>query len=191
MKKTLQPRKEDFDAFLNWLSPDSEEAGKEYEQIRKGLIRFYDFRGCSDLEFLADETINRVIWKFSSLDLSKNTRKITIFYNFGFYVFREYIKHFTEKEVQLDPDWEVEDNNPQYPEDSDNNGLNCLDKCLDKLSPNEKRLILTYYSEEKSAKTLVRKNLANELNIKLETLHVRACRIKESLRNCVEECVKK
>jgi len=191
MKKTLQPRKEDFDAFLNWLSPDSEEAGIEYERIRKGLIRFYDFRGCSDLEFLADETINRVIWKFHTLDLSKKVQKTTIFYKFAGNIYREYVKHFTEKEIQLEPDWDIEDINVQSSQDSDNDLFKCLDKCLDELSPKEKNLILAYYSEEKSAKTLLRKKLANELSIKLETLHVRACRIKETLRKCMEECMKK
>lgn len=191
MKKTPQPQKEDFDAFLNWLSPDLEQAGEEYERIRQGLLRFFDFRGCSDIEFLADETINRVIRKFSTLDLTKNVKKITILYKFALYVYREYTNQFAQKEVQIDPDWDIEDINAQLLHNSEDDDFKCLDKCLDQLSPANKDLILTYYSEDKSAKTILRKNLAERLNITLRTLHVRACRIIDSLRKCMEECIEK
>lgn len=191
MKQAPQPQKEDFDLFLNWLSPNPEQAGKEYERIRQGLLRFYDFRGCSDLEFLADEVINRVIWKFSDLDLNKNVKKITIFYKFASYVYREYVKEFTQKEIQIDPEWDIEDSNARLLDDSEDDDFKRLDKCLDQLSLAEKDLILTYFSEDKIAKIILRKNLAKKLNIKLETLHVRACRIKESLRKCMEERLEK
>lgn len=191
MKQAPQPKKEDFDVFLNWLSPNPEQAGKEYELIRQGLLRFYDFRGCSDLEFLADETINRVISKFSDLDLTRNVKKITIFYKFASYIYREYLKEFTQKEIQIDPDWDIEDSNARLFDDSEDDYFTCLDKCLDQLPLTEKDLILTYFSEDKSAKTILRKSLAKKLNIKLETLHVRACRIRESLRKCIEGCLKK
>lgn len=191
MKQAPQPKKEDFDMFLNWLSPNPEQAGKEYERIRQGLLRFYDFRGCSDLELLADETINRVILKISDLDLTRNVKKITIFYKFASYIYREYLKDFTQREIQIDPDWDIEDSNASILDDFEDDYFECLDKCLDQLPLTEKDLILTYFSEDKSAKPILRRTLAKKLGIKLETLHVRVYRIRESLRKCIEECLEK
>ena len=63
MKKHSEITQKDFEGLLDWLAPDREEAGKKYEEIRDGLIRFFRFKGCNDPEFLADETINRVASK--------------------------------------------------------------------------------------------------------------------------------
>ena len=46
--------------LLEWLDPNLDLAGEKYEEIRRGLIKIFGYRGCSDAEGLADETINRV-----------------------------------------------------------------------------------------------------------------------------------
>ena len=74
---------EDFDQLLRWLSTDREEAGKKYELVREGLIRFFRYKGCHDSESLADETINRVASKVSTLDTTQNFKTITYFYGFA------------------------------------------------------------------------------------------------------------
>src|SRR5262245_20430567 len=59
----LVPTKEEFDCLLAYLSPDREEAGKEYETLRRKLIKLFQYRGCHSPEELADETINRIAKK--------------------------------------------------------------------------------------------------------------------------------
>ena len=71
-----------------------------FNSIREGLIRFFRFKGCSDAQTLADETINRVAEKIPTFDESKDVKKLTIFYGFASNIFHEYLrtkKRQTEK----------------------------------------------------------------------------------------------
>src|SRR6185436_20366300 len=56
---------EAFASFLEWLSPDRDRAGEEYERLRFRLTTFFAQRHCRFPDELADETINRVILKSS------------------------------------------------------------------------------------------------------------------------------
>ncbi|HQU82714.1 MAG TPA: hypothetical protein PKY59_06305 [Pyrinomonadaceae bacterium] len=65
---------------------------------------------------------------------------------------------------------------------------NCLEKCLKEL-PSEKRdLILDYYSEEKQAKIDLHKQISEKLNLSKTALRMKILRIKQKLKNCLEEC---
>jgi hypothetical protein len=83
MKKQSGLIEENFNDLLNWFSVNREEAGKKYEEISNGLIRFFYFKGCADAEDLTDEAINRVASKLSALDLSGNIKPINLFYGFA------------------------------------------------------------------------------------------------------------
>jgi DNA-directed RNA polymerase specialized sigma24 family protein len=191
MKHNSQISKEDFEALLNWFSADSEEAGNLYEEIRRGLARFFRYRGCADSLLLADETINRVTLKLNSLDLSKNNKKISIFYGFALNVYREYVRQTKQREVQLFNDIPLEAEKVTFIDGQTDNEHFCLDACLAKLSENDKNLILRYYSQEKAAKIELRKKLAVEQNIAINTLHIKVFRLKNHLRKCIEKCQKK
>src|SRR5690349_3308573 len=67
MKDSKIPNQETFDLLLGWLSPDRDIAGQKYEEIRRALIRIFTWRGISDAESLADETINVVAQKVSEV----------------------------------------------------------------------------------------------------------------------------
>src|SRR5262245_59386893 len=60
MKPKWDLTQEAFDRLLTWLNPNKEQAAREYEQIRRHLIKIFICRGCTCPEDLADETINRV-----------------------------------------------------------------------------------------------------------------------------------
>ena len=47
---TLTP--ELFEQLLDWLNPDREQAGRDYEALRRRLIKLFTCRGCSDPELL-------------------------------------------------------------------------------------------------------------------------------------------
>ena len=49
-------------------------------------------------------------------------------------------------------------------------------------------LILQYYGADKQAKIDLRKQLAEELGLNLNTLRLRALRIREGLQKCIENC---
>src|SRR5262249_19746631 len=49
-----------FDAFLASLAEDRDSAGERYLEIRKNLIKFFEWRGGPFPEDHADETLNRI-----------------------------------------------------------------------------------------------------------------------------------
>ncbi|HWC77001.1 MAG TPA: hypothetical protein VG778_06035, partial [Blastocatellia bacterium] len=66
----------------------------------------------------------------------------------------------------------------------------CLKQCLGDLSPENRELILQYYQGDKSDKINNRKKIAEKLGTPLNTLRMRALRLRERLQTCVGECVK-
>lgn len=190
MKKEFSLKQEDFDALLGWLSDDREEAGGQYEKIRNGLIRFFRFRGCTDPETLADETLNRVAVKIESLDNSKGVKTISIFYGFASHIFMEYLRDVRNRDFSLS-----EINLPEKPainslDEAKTDEFDCLENCLAKLSDDDKKLVINYYSKDKIEKFELRKMLAETLHISPNTLYTRVYRIKAALRNCIEKCLK-
>ena len=67
--------------------------------------------------------------------------------------------------------------------------LECLQKCLQTLSSDNRELILQYYQGEKGEKIQNRKKLIERLGIPVNTLRMRALRLRERLQVCVEDCV--
>src|SRR5215813_3310371 len=57
---------ETFRKFLLALDQDSDQAGQKYEDLRRMLIRFFEWRGAPFPEDQTDETINRVAGKLGT-----------------------------------------------------------------------------------------------------------------------------
>ncbi len=184
MIKTSVLTQEDFDALLKWLSPNREEAGEKYEKIRKGLIRFFHFKGCADPQILADETINRVAFKLSTFDFSGNAKTISFFYGFASKIYLEYVSQVSRREVQMDEELQFGAKSFESFDGEESEGIKCLEKCLAKLPSLESDLVIQYYSEEKGAKLEVRRKIAEKMNIRKRTLHTKVHRIRIVLKNC-------
>ena len=73
-------------------------------------------------------------------------------------------------------------------ENDEESRLTCLRSCLQTLSPDNRDLILQYYQGEKGEKIENRKKLLQRLGIPVNTLRMRALRLRERLQSCVEEC---
>jgi DNA-directed RNA polymerase specialized sigma24 family protein len=67
--------------------------------------------------------------------------------------------------------------------------MNCLEACLGKLPPETQRLIISYYDWEDGKKIPSRKRLAAELGLSLNSLRIRAHRIREELEKCATGCI--
>lgn len=171
---------ESFDRLLNWLDPDRELAGKRYEEIRFKLIKIFVRRECQIAEELADETINRVAKRLLDIEENYVGDRALYFYGVAYNVFLEYVKKKPEPLPIPDPD----------PPDIIERNLECLRKCMEHLTTRNRELIQTYFGDEKGAKIARRKTLADEMNISLNTLRMRAHRIKATLRDCVLNCIK-
>ena len=181
----------DFEALLNWLSANREESGLIYEQIRQGLIRFFRFKGCNDSENLADETINRVASKVTTIDTSKNFKIITYFYGFAANVLLEHNRKAGKNNIQIDSLENFQIPITETNNFADNQKLDCLEKCLSELEIEDRELIIEYYSKDKLEKIKTRKLLAQKLKCEMNALQVRVFRLRNSLGKCVQKCMKK
>ena len=69
--------KEALDGLLECLSADRELAAEAYEEIRRKLITFFEFRGCLTPQDQADETIHRVARRIQELYYSARWLHLT------------------------------------------------------------------------------------------------------------------
>jgi len=191
MKRDSQITQPEFDHLLEWLSPDRETAGREYEKIHSGLIRFFRFRGCGEPESLADETINRVTRKLSSLTFREDIQTSTYFYSFASKILledvRQRIKTTSFDDAERSPFDALAGTHDEYREER----FKCLESCLAELPLGERDLVVRYYSEEKSMKAELRKKLALNMNSTIVALHTRVHRLRVSLRACMDKCISK
>jgi len=178
--KTLHILKqEEFDRLLRWLDPDPERAGLTYEKIRWRLVAILAARGCTCPEELADETIDRVARRVIDIRDSYVGDQAIYFLGVMNNVHHEYLKRpMMPRPPEPDDDVEVKEKTHL-----------CLEKCLNKLSTNSRRLIERYYAENKRAKIDLRRRIAAELGIGLGTLRLRALRIRDKLQTCIEQCL--
>src|SRR5215472_13818765 len=59
---------EAFDQLLASLSPDRDKAADRYLEIRRNLVRLFEWRGCATPDDYADEAINRCARKIAEGD---------------------------------------------------------------------------------------------------------------------------
>lgn len=189
MKQSNTLTQENFKALLNWFSPDKDEAGERYEQIRQGLIRYFQFRGCQTPDVLADETITRVAVKLPTFDMSNNVKTITYFYGFAKNIHLEYRKKTANKEIGIESVAFLSDKTSIKTENREEIVFDCLENCLARLPSEERDLILQYYSKNKQEKFELRQNLADQWNLKKGTLHTKIHRLKTGLGQCVRKCL--
>ena len=179
---------ESFDEILAWLNPDRDVAGSIYVQLRDDLTKTFTWNRCPDPEGSTDEVFDRVAKKVHHLRQSYVGDPKLYFYG----VARNLIKEIPKKirtqtslqgtEPASDPRRETEQETANMRED-------CLRFCLQKLSEDKQELILAYYAKDKQAKIDHRTEMAQRLGISVETLRVKAYRIRGTLEQCIERCL--
>ena len=164
---------------MNWLDADAEQAGSIYEKIRWRLIAILASRRCRVPEELADETIDRVARRVIDIRNTYVGDKAVYFLGVMNNVHHEYLKRPALSGFALvNQDGEARER-----------AHSCLEKCLGKLAPNSRQTIERYYSEDKRAKVDLRKRIAQEFGISINTLRLRALRIREKLQLCIDQCL--
>lgn len=179
MKRESSVTQAAFDSLLAWLDPDRDQAGKKYEQIRQRLIKIFVCRGRNDADELADETINRVTLKAERIAEEYVGDPALYFYGVAQKVYLESVRKrapvAAPPPVETSPETERE--------------YECLEKCMKRLSPANRELILDYYQNDKGLKVEDRKRLAERLGIAQNAVRIRAYRIRQALQSCVQKCL--
>jgi DNA-directed RNA polymerase specialized sigma24 family protein len=184
-----------FDTLLARLDPDPQRAGYEYENIRRRLITFFECRGSAIPEELADETINRVARRIIEGTDIRASNPAGYFYGVARNVLSEFWESADACSSPLDhlPPAGLADP-AQIPganaaAEQKEQGLECLDHCLNALGSEDRDLITSYYQGETAVKIRNRKQLAAGRGIGANALRIRALRIREKLEQCVGRCL--
>jgi len=179
---------ETFEKLLASLDADRDRAAVKYEDLRRTLIRFFEWRRAPFPEDHTDEALNRVARKLSEGMEIKNI---------GGYC------HQVARLVCLEALSSVD--NKRDPLESGNERaaattgvdeavereirLTCLDRCLESLPTEGRTLIVEYYQDESRGRIDRRKALATTLGLNREALANRAQRLRDKLEQCVTSCV--
>lgn len=182
---------EAFDALLSWLSPDHERAAQKYEEIRHTLTRRFQQLGCAEPEELANETFDRVARKLPEIVETYQGDPAPYFFSVAFYVRKEHLRR--PAFVPL-PETELTVASlPRKPQLFDDDELMdvCLRRCMEQLTERSREIISKYYRGERQVKIRLRKELAEQLGIKLPNLRLQAQRVRADLKKCILECIER
>ena len=181
---------ESLEETLAWLNPDRGVAATIYVQLRHDLAKLFSYKGCADPEGLTDEVFDRVAKKLN--DVRPNYKGDPRHYFRA--VANNLVKETQKKaknQVSLEGIDPPEQKTTATEEETAAEREECLHSCLQKLSPENRKLIVAYYAKEKQAKIDSRNELAQQLGISLETLRVKVYRIRVSLLECIERCLER
>jgi DNA-directed RNA polymerase specialized sigma24 family protein len=193
---TLNP--EAFRQFLSWLDGDVDTSGERYLEMRRRLVHYFDRRNCLSPEDLADETLNRVARKLEEKGEIVGVSPAHYCYIVAKFVFLEFIRRVESNQASLDhaqgsgrimAGFAVA-SRPDENAVAKEKLFDCLERCLDKLQPEDRELILDYYRGEQRAKIERRADLAARFGLTMNALSIRACRIRSKLEICVNTCAK-
>ena len=178
---------EAFDSLLGALSPDRDAAAARYLEIRRNLVRLFEWRGSSTPDEYADETINRCARKLAEGEEIRDMATYAV--GVARMLFLEMNRERARQARSLDEAPEPR-TLPVEPEDPEQR-VDCLRHCLDQITPRNRDLILHYYEGEKGDKIKNRKQLTARFGIPPSTLRMRALRVREKLQLCAQQCVER
>jgi DNA-directed RNA polymerase specialized sigma24 family protein len=178
-----------FSKLLSFLDADRERAGDKYEELRRMLIRFFEWRGAWFAEEHADEVLNRLAKK---IEVGVNINNVGAYcHEIARLVLLEFFRGSDYGRTSLGS---VEVTAPVDTRDvgaEKELRLECLDDCLRTLPEDNRDLILEYYQDAKRDRIERRKALAERLGVNREAMANRAQRLRIKLEQCVTRCLAK
>jgi len=175
-----------LDGLLASLGADHDTAGQKYLEIRRNLVRLFEWRGCATPDDYADETINRCAKKIA------DGAEIRDLSSYAVGVARMLLLEMNRERGRAPLPLEKVPEPYSVPvEPPDTRRADCLRCCLAKLSPEDRNFILQYYRGDQGDKVRNRQELSTRLGIPAGTLRMRALRLRDRLQKCALECVTK
>ena len=192
-QRTLTPVA--FQALLTWLDDGADTQGESYLEMRRRLVWYFDRRNRQSPDELADETLNRVakaLEEGGDILIKPPARYCYVVARF---ILLEDLRRREHLHVRLDEprggEVAATSGAPELLSDDAalrERRLACLDRCLARLKPDQRELILDYYRDTRREKIERRRAMAARLGISMNALAVRACRIRDQLESCVGAC---
>ena len=173
-----------FARLLARLDPDLEQAGQEYERLRRALLKFFDWRGASSPDECADETLNRLARRLEETavdDVRNYARGIARL------VLLERRRRPAFSSLNQHPD--IAGAAAAPPDEDEERLRRCFDRCLADIPEDGRSLVIRYYEGERHAKISNRRELAATLGLSDNALRNRVQRLRDRLEQCVRACV--
>jgi DNA-directed RNA polymerase specialized sigma24 family protein len=185
-----------FHRLLEWLDEGDDSGGETYNDIRRRLAGYFDRKGCSSADELADETLNRVARRLEETGAIAADAPAQYCYIVARFVFLEQVNRPGRHAISFDAMAAADRAHitarlDEGAELSREAMSRCLDHCLGKMAEPDRKLIVDYYRGDQRLKIENRRSMAARLGISPNALSIRACRIRSSLETCVRRCAEK
>jgi DNA-directed RNA polymerase specialized sigma24 family protein len=181
-----------FGRLLEWLDDGVDSHGERYLEMRRRLVAYFDRRNRPHADDLADETLNRIGRTLEDQGVIKTRPPARYCYVVARFVLLEDFRR-QRRHVRLYDSAGLDPSGPRAGDCRDGaalheHRLNCLDRCLDQLRPDQRELVVDYYRDVRRQKIDRRRQLAARLGITMNALGIRVCRLRDALMECMERC---
>ena len=189
-------------ALLGWFSPNKEQAEHRYQNLRQKLVVLFARQGVRSpfIEEMADETLERAGHKLASGEVVRHSEPMAYLHGIAKNVLFEHWREqqkLAAKEIPLDDFFSLSANKLEFslqqPNDPDERErlLECLNKFLSRLSPEDEDLLRSCYHDNKRQQAANRRAAAKRLNLAESSLRANLYRICQSLKPKVRACVER
>jgi DNA-directed RNA polymerase specialized sigma24 family protein len=180
-----------FDRLLEWLDDGTESHGERYLEMRRRLVSYFDRRNRPAADELADETLNRVARTLEQGGVIATRPPARYCYIIAKFVLFEDLRrerrHVALEETTINVDRRSFLADLAEDDALREQRLDRLDRCLELLEPEQRKLIVEYYRDTGRQKIERRRALADRLGISMNALAIRASRIRDTLLTYMTE----
>ena len=182
-----------FARLLAWLDDGADSHGERYLEIRQRLVAYFDRRNRPAPDALADETFDRIGRTLEEEGHIRVTPPARYCFVVARYILLEDVRR-AKRYIPLDEARPLSPSGGRPGEEADADrglALACLDRCLDRLKPEDRTLIVDYYRDAKKTRIDRRRDLAAALGVTMNALGIRTWRLRAGLETCVTDCQQK
>jgi DNA-directed RNA polymerase specialized sigma24 family protein len=180
--------------ILEVLDEDRDRAAEKYEALRRKLTRFFEWRRGRFPDEMADEVMDRVGRRLAEGERIRSTEAPLYFLGVARNVLREsWARPESSEELTDEVAATASLGRDPLAEAEAAAGteawLACLDRCLERLPVESRRLVLLYHQDQRRARIDRRQELARGLGIGLNALRIRVFRLRGAVETCVRACI--
>jgi DNA-directed RNA polymerase specialized sigma24 family protein len=188
-KRDWVPTQAAFHRLLAWLDEESDSGGQRYLEMRRRLVLYFDRKNCRSPDELADETLNRVTRRLEEEGEIITDAPAHYCYIVARFVLLEFFRDLQLEEPLNSEATLAVDSRSREDEPAKERHIECLERCMTKLEPANRELIVSYYQGEQRVKIENRRAIAARLGVSMNALSIRACRIRDRLESCLRNCL--
>ena len=174
---------EDFARFLEYLSPDTTEAGQRYMSLHNKLIGFLSMKGVSDPASAADEVLDRTVVKINAGTDVPDVDRYCI--GIARNLIKERLRRLRRENVAFQQFIEAINN---YSSEQVERIYSILKPCFEHLSVEERQLLAEYcHKIDGRVHAEHRRQLAETMQVTVLALRIKVTRLRNKLTDCVKK----